>query len=187
MKELVNVSVDDLNKIKVEDHQEKKKLMNSYPNVVELRIRKTTDEKPLGTTMYEVVDDGKESKHRHVIIYNYCFDDETGAVIPKILGAILFNTLHNVFGDDFENVNNEGFVILIDMDENEYISNYDINYFYAEYLQVAYSYGLHSSFAVVYPENYTESVSIEYDGIQVFDMPPEKKKKKKKDKKKKKK
>ena len=187
MKELVNVSVDSLNKIKIEDDMEKKKLMDSYPNIVELRLMGTGKDKSLGTTMYEIVDDGKESKHRHVIIYNCCYDCETGVVIPKIIGAILFNTLHNVFGDDFDNVNNEGFVVLIDMVENDDITNYDINFIYGEYLNVAYAYGLHSSFAVLYSEDYAKSLSLEYAGIQVFDMPPEKKKKKKKDKKKKKK
>lgn len=187
MKELVNVSVDRLNKIKIEDDMEKKKLMDSYPNIVELRLMGTSDDKPLGTTMYEIVDDGKESKHRHVIIYNCCYDYETGVVIPKIIGAILFNTLHNVFGDDFDNVNNEGFVVLIDMLENDDITNYDINFIYGEYLNVAYAYGLHSSFAVLYSEDYAKSLSLEYTGIHVFDMPAEKKKKKKKDKKKKKK
>ena len=165
--ELTLYPIDGMNEIFISDENEKKELYDGFKNVIELLFEDNDEDYNFGDIHYEKNEDNQ-------VFYQ------------EIVEAVLFTVIKSIYGDKFDDINKEGFHVVVDMNENLLKVN-ELDKVYVSYLKVAYMYGLHATFNVLTSEQTPIHEKHETINFHLDELNLSGKKKKKKDKKKKKK
>lgn len=178
--ELTLYPIDRMNEIFISDENEKKELYDGFKNVIELLFEDNDEDHNFSDIRYEKNEDNTVIK-----IHCNCFNCNL-VFYQEIVEAVLFTVIKSIYGDKFDDINKEGFHVVVDMNENLLKVN-ELDKVYVSYLKVAYMYGLHTTFNVLTSEQTPIHEKHETINFHLDELNLSGKKKKKKDKKKKKK
>lgn len=178
--ELTVYPIDKMNEIYISDEDDKKELYDGFKHVVELIFEDNDENYNFGDICYE-----KTENNAVIKIHCNCFNCNL-AFYPELVEAVFYNIIQSIYGDNFDDINKEGFHVVVDMNENLLKVN-ELDKVYASYLKVAYMCGLHTTFNVLTSEQTPIHEKHETINFHLDELNLSGKKKKKKDKKKKKK
>lgn len=171
---------DKMSEIYISDEEEKKKLYDGFKHVVELVFEENDEDFNFGDILYEnYMDDPVIKIHCHCFNCNLVF-------FPELLETAFYNIIASVYGEQLDEVNQEGLHVVVDLNENLLKVN-EIDKLYITYLKIVNMYGLNSSFNILTSEQTPIHEKHETINFHLDELNLSGKKKKKKDKKKKKK